>query len=49
MNTCNNGFWDLPADERAERMELAANRGGIENFFDLTPEERAIAYGDDPT
>lgn len=45
----NNGFWDRPADERAERMREAADRGGVDNFFDLPPDERAQAYsqGDD--
>lgn len=46
MNT-NNGFWDRPAYERAERMRDAAERGGVENFFDLPPEERAQAYEED--
>lgn len=44
FNDSNNGFWDRPADERAERMRTAAERGGVENFFDLPPEERAAAY-----
>ena len=44
FNDSNNGFWDRPADERAERMRAAAERGGAENFFDLPPEERAAAY-----
>ena len=26
-NDSNNGFWDRPADERAERMRKAADRG----------------------
>ena len=43
----NNGFWDRPADERADRMRDAAERGGVENFFDLPPEERAQAYEKD--
>lgn len=43
----NSGFWDRPADERAERMRAAADRGGVENFFDLPPEERAQAYAED--
>lgn len=47
MRTVNNGFWDAPADERAERMQIAAERGGVENFFDLPPEERAICYDED--
>lgn len=42
----NSGFWGRPADERAERMRKAAERGGVENFFDLPPEERAQAYED---
>lgn len=41
---CNGGFWDRPADERAERMRNAEDRGGVDNFFDLPPEERAQAY-----
>jgi hypothetical protein len=45
-NDSNNGFWDRPADERAERMRDAAERGGVENFFDLPPEDRAQAYED---
>lgn len=44
FNDSNNGFWDRPADERADRMAAAAERGGVENFFDLTPDERAQAY-----
>lgn len=43
----NNGSWDRPADERAERMRDAAERGGVESFFDLSPEERAQAYDKD--
>lgn len=40
----NRGFWDLPADERAERMREAADRAGVEHFFDMPPEERAQVY-----
>lgn len=40
----NNGFFDLDPDERAARMQEAADRGGVENFFDLPPDERAEAY-----
>lgn len=43
----NNGFWDQPADERADRMRDASERGGVSNFFDLPPEERAQAYETD--
>ena len=46
-NDSNNGFWDRPADERAERMRKAAELGGAEKFFDLPPEERARAYEED--
>ena len=46
INDSNNGFWDRPADERAEIMRKAAERSGVENFFDLSPEERAQAYQD---
>ncbi len=41
---CNNGFWDREPSDRASRMRAAAERGGVENFFDLSPEERARAY-----
>lgn len=47
MRMCNNGFFDLGADERYERMQVAAERGGVENFFDLPPEERAQCYEED--
>ncbi len=48
MTDSNEGFWDRPAEERADRMRRAAERGGVENFFDLPPEERAEVYrGDD--
>lgn len=47
FNDSNNGFWDRPADERAERMRTAAERGGVANFFDLPPEERAGAYNEE--
>lgn len=40
----NNGFWDRDADDRAERMRAAADRGGVDNFFDLPPDDRAAAY-----
>lgn len=43
-NDSNNGFWDRPAQDRADRMRDAAERGGVENFFDLPPEDRARAY-----
>lgn len=44
MDDENRNFWDLPAEQRAERMQSAADRGGVEHFFDLPPEERAQAY-----
>lgn len=47
VNTNNNGFFDLEADERSNRMQISAERGGVENFFDLPPEERARCYEDD--
>ena len=47
IRTCNNGFFDLEVDERSERMQIAAERGGVENFFDLPPEERARCYEDE--
>ncbi len=44
---CNNGFWDKPAEERAQAMESACNYYGVANFFDLEPEERSRAYDRD--
>lgn len=43
----NNGFWDRPPEERAFLMERACERGGVDNFFDLSPEERGQAYDAD--
>lgn len=43
-NTVNNGFFDLPADERAAAYKSACERFGEANFFDLSPEERGWAY-----
>ncbi len=43
-HSCNNGFWNREPDERAARMELASERGDVDNFFDLPPEDRARAY-----
>lgn len=40
----NNGFWDLPAEERNAIMKAACERAGAENFFDLDPEDRRRAY-----
>lgn len=45
--SCNNGFWDREPEERAARMDAAAERGGVSNFFDLPPEERAACYDRD--
>ena len=47
-HTSNNGFFDLPACERAHRYEeaLERNRDGVTHFCDLPAEERARAYGD---
>lgn len=44
---CNNGFWDLPPEERAARKEAACRRFGVDDFNDLSPEERGWAYGYD--
>jgi hypothetical protein len=41
---CNNGFWDLPPEERAYRKERACEEHGVSDFFDLPPEERAKVY-----
>ena len=45
-NDSNNGFWELPADERTKRMHEATMRGGAGHFFDLPPEDRAQVYED---
>lgn len=45
--TVNNGFWDKHPEERAAIMDAACERGGVANFFDLSPEERARAYDRD--
>lgn len=44
LNDSNCGFWDRPVEERAAVMGVACDRGGVDNFFDLSPEERADAY-----
>lgn len=43
-NLVNFGFYDLPAQDRANAMDAACERGGVGNFFDLSPEERAQCY-----
>lgn len=47
MSSVNNGFWDREPQERAVRMDRACERGGVSNFFDLAPEERAACYEDE--
>jgi hypothetical protein len=42
--SCNNGFWDRDPQERAAKMDAACERGGVSNFFDLSPEERGQCY-----
>jgi len=44
-HACNRGFWDLPTEARSQAMERACERGGVDNFSDLSPEERGRAYG----
>lgn len=44
MATNNNGFFDFSADERAHMAEEAMEAAGVDNFFDLDPEERAAIY-----
>jgi hypothetical protein len=39
----NNGFWDLPADERGAVYD-AAERDTGSSFFDLPAEDRAHYY-----
>lgn len=43
MADFNNGFWDLPADERRATYELAERETG-RSFFDLPAEERGRYY-----
>jgi hypothetical protein len=45
--TCNNGFWDRPAEERGEKMDAACRRAGVSSFYDLSPEERSRVYEQD--
>lgn len=40
----NNGFWDLPAEDRAAIFDAAYEETGVVNFFDLSPEERGRYY-----
>ena len=44
MPSINNGFFSLPSDERAAAYEYAYKKYGVDNFFDLEPEERAEIY-----
>ena len=44
MPTINNGFYQLPADERTAAYDYAREKYGVDNFFDLEPEERAEIY-----
>lgn len=46
MLTVNHGFWDRPPDDRAAIKDTARERGGVSDFFDLSPEERDRAYED---
>ncbi len=39
----NNGFWDLPSEDRADAYD-AAERDTGKNFFDLPADERARYY-----
>lgn len=38
------GFAALPADVRAAAMDAAAGAAGVDNFFDLDPEQRRAVY-----
>lgn len=40
----NHGFWDLHPDDRARIKEAACDRAGVDDFMDLSPEERDAAY-----
>lgn len=39
----NNGFWDLPAEDRGSAYDEAKRDTGM-NFFDLSGEERGYYY-----
>jgi hypothetical protein len=45
MTAVNNGFWDLPADQRDQAMQAACDRYGVGDFWDLDPDQRNAAYG----
>lgn len=40
----NHGFWDLDPEERARITEDACEKAGVDNFHDLSAEERDEAY-----
>jgi hypothetical protein len=44
MTAVNNGFWDLPAGDRAAAMQAACDRYGVTDFWDLDPAQRGAAY-----
>jgi len=43
----NNNFFDREVDDRADRMQKASESGGVTDFFDLSPEERAACYDEE--
>ncbi len=44
MTPVNNGFWDLPADDRAAAMQAACDRYGVTDFWDLDAGQRGDVY-----
>lgn len=43
-NKVNGGFWELPAEQRAQAEQDACVRYGVEDFFDLEPAQRHETY-----
>ena len=43
-NTNNNGFFDLPPEQRGYWYDKAREENGVDSFYDLTPEERGRYY-----
>jgi len=44
MSDSSNAFYSLPPEERAAAKERACERYGVEDFFDLEPEQRLEVY-----
>ena len=44
MTPVNNGFWDLPAGNRAAAMQAACDQYGVTDFWDLDAGQRGDVY-----